>query len=428
MRRIEQSETTVAGLGGDWATVERVLPDGWQAQARALGAISRSTGLSDPSVLLRVLLIHLADGAGLRESSARAALSGLATISDVGILKRLKRCGAWFEWMAQALRSAHGAPLARSLVSEGSGDVAMATAESGRRVRLIDGTMVSEPGDTGSKWRLHYSVTLPTLSCDQVVLSAPSMGETLKRYRVVAGDIFIADRGYANPAGVAHVLDGQADVIVRTNLVTLPLYVREAEGVQASPGCPRERFDVLAHLRQLRSPHQAQAPSNAATEAAGAVGAMGTMGELGEWPVWVKVDKAGKRWIAGRLCAIKKNRAASALGEARVRRESQRNGTTLQPQTLEAAGYVFVFTTLGASYSAARVLELYRMRWQIELIFKRLKSLLGLGHLKKHDPEAARAWLQGKLLVACLIERLLALAEHISPWGFEFEASRSRAL
>jgi IS4 transposase len=78
---------------------------------------------------------------------------------------------------------------------------------------------------------------------------------------------------------------------------------------------------------------------------------------------------------------------------------------------------LFVFTTLGSAYTATQILEMYRMRWQIELVFKRLKSLLGLGHLKKHDEQAARAWLQGKLLVACMIEKLLAMAEHISPLG-----------
>ena len=152
------------------------------------------------------------------------------------------------------------------------------------------------------------------------------------------------------------------------------------------------------------------------------------MGEIGDWPVVVKAGKAGKQLIAGRLCAIKKSEAATEIGQRRVRRESQRGGAQVQPQTLEAAGYVFVFTTLDASHSATQVLELYRMRWQIELVFKRLKSLLGLGHLKKHDEQAARAWLQGKLMVACLIEKLLAMAEHISPWGFEIEACAPRPL
>ena len=54
----------------------------------------------------------------------------------------------------------------------------------------------------------------------------------------------------------------------------------------------------------------------------------------------------------------------------------------------------------------------------IELSFKRLKSLLQLGHLKKTDKEGAKAWLQGKLLVACLIETLIFTAERFSPWGY----------
>jgi hypothetical protein len=90
----------------------------------------------------------------------------------------------------------------------------------------------------------------------------------------------------------------------------------------------------------------------------------------------------------------------------------------MQAETLEAADYVFVFTTLKAEHRARAVMELYRARWQIELAFKRLKSLVQLGHLKKHDEVAARAWLQGKLLVAFLVDALLVTAERISPWGY----------
>ena len=393
MEAMQVDELALIGLDSDWGMVERALPLGWQEKARELGAISRSTGLSEPSQLLRVLLIHLADGAGLRETSVRAKLSGLASISDVGILKRLKRCGPWFEWIAQALRPGRGAGLGATAPL---GDAVVLMAHhplAQRRLRLVDGTMVSEPGDTGSMWRLHYSVTLPGLACDEVRLTPPKLGETLRRFSVQAGDVFIADRGFANAAGVAHVVDGQADLIVRTNLVTLPMFTLDGA-----------RFDVLAHLRALK------------------------VGAVRDWPVWVKADKAGKRKIAGRLCAIKKSEAATEIGQRRVRRESQRGGVEVQPQTLEAAGYVFVFTTLDPSHSATQVLELYRMRWQIELVFKRLKSLLGLGHLKKHDEAAARAWLQGKLMVACVIEKLLAMAEHISPWGFEIERGAPRPL
>lgn len=88
---------------------------------------------------------------------------------------------------------------------------------------------------------------------------------------------------------------------------------------------------------------------------------------IGDWFVAVQADKAGTKLIVGRLCAIKKSEAASRIGQQRVRRESQRGGSHLRPQTLEAAGYVFVFATLGASHSATQVLERSRMRWQIAI-------------------------------------------------------------
>ena len=68
--------------------------------------------------------------------------------------------------------------------------------------------------------------------------------------------------------------------------------------------------------------------------------------------------------------------------------------------------------------SASALMELYRRRWQVELAFKRLKSLLQLGHLRKTDPEGAKAWLQGKVLAACLIEQLILIGERFSPWGY----------
>ncbi len=85
---------------------------------------------------------------------------------------------------------------------------------------------------------------------------------------------------------------------------------------------------------------------------------------------------------------------------------------------MEAAAFTFVFTTLPPEVGARTVLELYRGRWRVELAFKRLKSLIGLSHLKKRDARGARAWIHGRLLVAFLIEALLANSRDFSPWGY----------
>ena len=369
-------EADAQGDGGerleeDWELVQDLLPEGWQAKARELGALRRGRGIADAATLLRVMLIHLAQGCGLRETAVRAQEGGLARVSDVAILKRLRGCGEWFKWMAEGLR--------QKWLPEFP---AAAATWQHRRVRLVDGTMVSEPGDTGSQWRLHYAIGVPALNCDEVILTGPREGETLKRFTVAGGDILIGDRGYAHPGGIASVVARGGDVIIRTNLVTLPLC--DAGGA---------RLDPLPYLRRLR------------------------VGQCGQWPVWVRADK---RLLAGRLCAVKKSVAAAQRARQRVLRESQRGGHRVRPETLEAAEYVFVFTTLAEEVAAPVVMELYRGRWQIELAFKRLKSLVQLGHLKKHDPLAACAWLQGKLLVAFLLDALLETAERISPWGYRW--------
>jgi hypothetical protein len=379
---MEHPDARGIGLGEDWAVVESLLPAGWMDKAQQLRAFQRAGGITDARALLRVMLIHLAEGCALRVTAARAASAGLANVSDVALLKRLRLCADWFEWMGQQLRScpqlAEPAPAGAIFGS--------------RRVRLVDGSVVSEPGVTGSKWRLHYSITLPQLHCEEVHLGPSDDGETLKRFGVQAGDIFVADRGYAHPAGIAHVRQGGGDVMVRMNLVTLPLYNPQTG----------ERLDILACVRQL------------------------SVGQAGCWPAQVVIkarrgQDGGDQIIAGRLCAVKKSEAAAAKARERVRKESVRNSTQLQPQTLEAADYVLVFTTLEQQVQAQQVMEIYRLRWQIELEFKRLKSLIALGHLKKHDERAARSWLQGKLLVALLISRLIAHAERFSPWGYDIE-------
>ncbi len=139
---------------------------------------------------------------------------------------------------------------------------------------------------------------------------------------------------------------------------------------------------------------------------------------VGDWAVAVREDKNGLPAIAGRVCALKKSKAGAERSRAKAARASRQGGHQVQPETLEAAEYIFVFTTLGAEVPASAILEMYRGRWQVELTFKRLKSLLALGHLKKVDPQGAKAWLQGKLLVAVLIETLIALADRFFPWGY----------
>jgi len=360
-----------AGLKEDWQVIESVLPEGWEEAARRTGALIRTRGFDSPATLLRVLLIHLVEGCSLRETAVRAKAGGLASVSDVALLGRLRGCGEWFRWMVEQMN--------RRLSD--TGDQVLP----GKRVRLADATVVCEPGATGSTWRLHYVIDLSTLACEQVQVTLPDEGETLTRFTVHAGDVLMADRGLAHRRGIRHVVNHGGDVVVRMNLVSVPLEDKRGR-----------EFRLLPQLRKLR------------------------VGQARAWPAVMR-DERGT--VAVRVCALKKSAEQTRAAQEKLRQTAIRKGRTLQPDTLEAAGYVVVLTTL-SDVPADLILELYRYRWQIELAFKRLKSLLHLGHLKKTDPAGARAWLQGKLFVAALIETLIAVGERFSPWGYFLLESR----
>jgi hypothetical protein len=237
----------LAGVAEDWQIVLRVLPAGWQDKARELGALRRHREFPDAATLLRVLLIHLAEGCSLRETAVRAAEGQLVTVSDVALLKRLRVSGEWFRWMGEELMRRWMTPRpVRPLLDAGS------------RVRIVDGSTVNEPGATGSTWRLHYAVGLPSLACEEVRVTDTTVGESLCQFQVAAGDLLIADRGFANRNGVRHVHRHGGAVIVRLNLTNLPLIDRE--------GHP---FALLSQLRTL------------------------DVGRVGDWPVAVVEDKRG---------------------------------------------------------------------------------------------------------------------------------------
>ncbi len=351
----------------DWNEIVNALPRAWEAKAMELGAVRRLRGFDSVQSLFRVLMIHLADGCSLRETAARAQVGGLAHVSDVALLKRLRGCAAWFEWITTQLIA--------GITPGWTGQNPFGD----RRVRLIDGSTVSEPGATGSTWRLHYALNLATLSCDEVHVTEANEGESLTRFKIQAGDIVMADRGFATRRGLRHVVAHRADAVLRINLTNLPLQDKQGRALA-----------LLPLLRTLE------------------------VGLAGDWPAWVD---EGQGPVAVRICAYKKTQAQATQAQKDILQEAARKKREVMPQTLEAAGYVIVLTTL-MEPKAKVIMEFYRRRWQVELAFKRLKSLLQLGHLKKIDPQGARAWLQGKLLVACLIETLILTAERFSPWGY----------
>jgi len=361
----------VSAAEESWDAIVGLLPSDWQEEAVACGAVERLRGFASVSDLMRTLLMHVGRGYSLRETAVRANNAGLAKVSDVALLKRLRGAERWWRELCLKLLAERG--------------VLMRPGPLKRRVRVLDGTTVKEPGRTGSQFRLHYSLQIPSMLCDHIAITAvkgEGSGEKLHRFPARPRDLILADRGFCNPVGLQALVGQGADVIVRLNTGVTPLRT--------------PRGDVFALRDELKELEE--------------------IGVVKEWPVAIP---SAQGQISGRICALRKGEQSTRRTLHQIKRRAQKGGPTPKPETLFYAGYILVFTTVDSrELPAAEVLEWYRLRWQVELIFKRLKSLVQLGHLPKHDEQSSRAWLYGKLLVALLSEKLIRVGRSISPWGY----------
>jgi len=361
----------------NWRVIKSFLPKGWQEQAKELGALTRQRKVKNASDLLRVLLIHVADGCSLRETAARGRQGRISDISDVALLKRLKGSSEWFRWMAMQLLRRRGIGLKKP------------SWLSGYNVRSVDASTVSEPGSTGTDWRLHYSLELFGLRCDQFILTEPNVGESFKNFDMGRDDLIIGDRAYGRLQGLWHVRRKGGEFLVRLRNKAFPLYNPKSG----------KNFHLLPQLRKSK------------------------VGQAGEW----MVEARGKKHppLPMRLCVVRKSKAAAEEAIKRARRE-MRKQETIDPETLELHRFVILATSLPSkNVSAYLVTELYRIRWQIEIAFKRLKSIMGLGHLPKSDAASCRAWLHGKLFVALLVQAIIDEGRFFSPWGYRLNGRAS---
>jgi transposase len=111
-----------------------------------------------------------------------------------------------------------------------------------------------------------------------------------------------------------------------------------------------------------------------------------------------------------RVCVKRKEQEACEQSRKKLEQRASRKGNTLQEKTAAFNEFIVAVTSLPHSVSADEVLETCRLSWQVEIHFKRLKSIPGFGDLPKKNPAASEAWLNGKIMVALLIEAFIAKA------------------
>jgi hypothetical protein len=345
----------------------RQLPDDYEDICFESGAIVRRRGVTSPGDLMMLSLFHLLNGCSLVEVSEIARLADLGAVSDVAFMKRFENCAKWFMRINE------------EMADNALCDYQMPGWLEGYRVIAVDASDVREKGRSGRLWRLHYALDIFKMRSLEYKITTQKTGEALTNFAVADKDLFIADRAYCTINGISHCLRGGGDFIFRMKKGCFKLFDDVGGAI-----------DILALLRGLSD------------------------GKAVSTRVFMANGEGGR--IPVRMCAAKKTTEAIARTQKKLRRTESKQQEKLSDGAKEMNNYIVVLTSLKDSVSPEEVLELYRCRWQVECSFKRMKSIMGFGELPKKRPGSVIAWLNGKLMVALLIERMLGGVD-FSPTG-----------
>lgn len=350
---------------------ERSLPQGltWEgvlfrleehadltASAREQGAFRRARVIKSGAHLLRLVLVYVLSGLSLRGTAAWAEASGEASLSDVALLKRLRVCGPWLALLCSRLNAA--------VHPEGSFQ------EGARRVVAVDATMVCSPGGLHKPYRLLHTVY--DVAAQRFVTTEVSdrhLAERLDVGKVEAGEIRLGDRVYGRYRDLAAVTAAGADYVVRLSARALKLEDRRGKALRRAELCRQAEREGVCDV-----------------------------------PVVIKGAK-GDRPLAARLIILPLPPEQAEAARRRMKKKARQWGYTPSENALATAGCLMLVTSLTTKANSAQsVLALYRRRWQVEIAFKRLKSLLDLERLRAFDPGLVSAWIHAVLLVALLID------------------------
>lgn len=349
----------------------KLLPSGYGQACFDKKAITRKRTIKEPLDLLRLILFYLSGNKSLIDVSQFALMGGIGKISDVGFMKRFIKCKDWIIWLTQNILPNPVIQYKKPGWLEPY------------QVLAVDASDVVDKGAVKRLWRLHYAVDLFTLTCSQFKVTGQDVGESLKNFTLAKGCLAIADRAYGTIKSMEHCLAAGGDFIIRIK--------NKAFNIYDSSG---NKLDFTGWLR--------------------------TVGETAE-ELSVYIRDSQKKLVPLRICACKKTKAEIAIEKARIKRMESRKQVKLSSETVFTHSYMFVITSLPSEIPAAEILSCYRLRWQVELVFKRLKSLLGLGSMPTKTKEAGEAWINGKMLLSLLTEKYLGDIDFSPSWDIRRE-------
>jgi hypothetical protein len=348
----------------DWKTLLGFVPGELTSLALSTGAMRRLREVRSGEDLLRLSLVYSDDEMSLRTTSAWARARGIADLSDVALLKRLRQSG----------------PFLKAILSHLLPRVWASGSASSLRIVALDATTISRQRSSGTDFRAHVTYDLSHGGICGVELTDVTQGERLTRAVAGPGDVVLADRGYQGRTSLAEFMETGAQVILRIQPFHFPLEL--PDGTRINPVQQAESLQVAEVLDM--------AVQTIATKDAPAV--------------------------PGRLIMVRKSAEQADKDKHRLAKRAREDNREIGEKALLASSFVCVFTTLEqAQADGDSILDIYRFRWQIEMLFKRAKGIVSLGELVARDLALCETLILAKLLILLLIQKY---EQVFFPWGY----------
>ncbi len=345
------------------------MPEGYKKACWETKAMVRRRGIQNEDKLLTLCLYYSYENS-LIDTQNYALTTLKVGISDVGFMKRFKKCNNWIKWINQ------------HLLQEKTAIYDIPEKLKTRNVIAIDASNITSKGAVKQTWRLHYAVNLFSMTTEQFKITPESTGESLNNFDLQKNDLIMADRAYATITGIEYCRNVGADYILRIRNKAFKLYDKAGKEVVLS--------DLLKNVGDTCCDFH------------------------------VYYMNSSKELKPIRFCAVQKTEEEKAFEQKKLQRKESKRQLKISEETKFTHNYFFVVTSLDESFSADEILALYRLRWQVEMVFKRFKSLLNLGSMPTKTAESSEVWLNCKMLIALIIEKLM-LSIDFSPYELKEE-------
>lgn len=296
--------------------------------------IKRKRVIKDYDILIKAVILYISKGLSFQRLSDLMALKYDIIMSDTAWRKQILKIADDFneatEECFQEVYQEYGKERSLKILNY-------------NHCYALDATNFSMEGQNKSIIRLHVQYALDSACSNYISITDYHIAESTTHFPIEEKALYLADRAYGTSRQLSYLLENKADFIIRMSPHNLKLFKTKE--------C-KEKIDIHKYLSD----------------------------ENFSLNCFIKYKN---KIFPIKVIAIIKPEDKQIISEKKARRKAQKNQYKLSQKTIDFSKWLFVAVSDNINSSYDNILITYKLRWQIELFFKRMKSQLLFRRIKR---------------------------------------------